>query len=282
VTGPVFDELRQALSRPAPWERVTTEILWTDEHISARMLDFHLNPDVTPASRPPEMIDRSVAWIEERVGLRGRRVIDLGCGPGLYTTRFARAGARVTGVDFSSRSLAHARRVAGDEGLAIDYVQADYRAWVPQGSADLVTLIYCDYCALPPADRASLLRRIRDCLADDGALLFDVVAPAAFANKEESTLVAEDLMDGFWAPSPYVGLLRSFRYDDLRLGLDRYTICTPERTFEVCNWLQYFDVGALTAELGAAGLRVVSTHGDVAGAPFDADAEEFAVIAAAD
>lgn len=52
------------------------------------MLDVHLNPNIEAASRKPEMIDRSVKWMIETLGLKaGDIVLDLGCGPGLYASR---------------------------------------------------------------------------------------------------------------------------------------------------------------------------------------------------
>jgi SAM-dependent methyltransferase len=58
---------------------------------------------------------------------RGRRVLEIGCGIGTDTMNFARAGAQVTAVDLSSRSLDLARQRAGVFGLQdqIRFVEAD-------------------------------------------------------------------------------------------------------------------------------------------------------------
>jgi len=57
----------------------------------------------------------------------GRRVLEIGCGLGTETMSFARAGARVTAVDLSSRSLELARQRAEVFGLQdrITFVEAD-------------------------------------------------------------------------------------------------------------------------------------------------------------
>jgi SAM-dependent methyltransferase len=210
----------------------------------------------------------------------GKRVIDFGCGPGLYTTGLAERGVAVTGIDFSKRSLEHARGLASRAGLEIDYIEMDYRGYRAAGLADLVTVIYCDLCALAPADRHALLCTFRDLISGGGHLLLDVVSRVAFARKQETTLFAEQLMDGFWSAEPYFGLLRSFRYEADHIGLDRYTIFEPGRSWEVYNWLQYFCPTDLETEFAAAGLHIVETLSNVCGDPYDEDAEEFAVIAA--
>src|SRR5271170_3788689 len=58
---------------------------------------------------------------------RGKRVLEIGCGIGTDTINFARAGAHVTAVDLSEKSLEMARRRAEVFGLAdrIHFFQAD-------------------------------------------------------------------------------------------------------------------------------------------------------------
>ena len=99
-------------ARPAPFAP-GEEHFWDDPHISAQMLAAHLDPDTDAASRRPETIEHTVDWIVATLELApGMRVLDLGCGPGLYATRLARYGLRVTGVDCSRRSIGYAQRSA--------------------------------------------------------------------------------------------------------------------------------------------------------------------------
>lgn len=51
---------------------------------------------------------------------RGKTVLEVGCGVGIDLVRFARAGARVTGVDLSSVSISLARKNFEQNGLAAD------------------------------------------------------------------------------------------------------------------------------------------------------------------
>jgi len=54
-------------------------------------------------------------------GVKGKHVIDIGCGGGLVSEGLARMGARVTGIDLADKALAVAKLHALDEGIHIDY-----------------------------------------------------------------------------------------------------------------------------------------------------------------
>lgn len=278
-TLPLFSALESISDKPRPYSVYTARDLWADEHTSERMLAFHLNGDIDVSSRRTSFIDQSVHWMREHFQLSGdRRIIDFGCGPGLYTSRFARLGADVSGVDFSSRSIEFAREYARRERLGVTYMEADYLGFQPDGSFDLVTMIMCDFCALSPAQRATMLGKFAGILSDRGRVVLDVYSLVAFADKQEGLTCERNQLDGFWAADPYFGFLASFKYEDEKVSLDKYTIVEMHRQREIYNWLQYFTPESLEREARAAGLQVAELYGDVAGNPYDADAPEFAVV----
>lgn len=271
--------LTVALARPELWSRYTAAGLWADPHIATQMLGFHLNPDTELASRNPDFMRSSVEWIIDRFGVRkGTRVLDLGCGPGLYTTPLARAGADVSGIDFSSNSIEHARATAEREGLSIEYVHADYLEYAPGGKFDLITFIYWDLAPLNPSQRASLLTMCRNALADGGSMFLDVPSADYFESVVEATSIELSEYAGFWSPEEHFLVKATHRYEEERVSLDKYTIVERNRTREIYNWLQSFTPESLERELAEAGLEVVELLGDVAGGPHDPDANQFAAV----
>jgi 2-polyprenyl-3-methyl-5-hydroxy-6-metoxy-1,4-benzoquinol methylase len=93
----MMDKLFRLLRKPALWQR-SAEPFWNDEHISKGMLEAHLNPDWDAASRKHEFIDRSVEWLSSAIPA-GSKILDLGCGPGLYAKRLSDMGYDVSGMD---------------------------------------------------------------------------------------------------------------------------------------------------------------------------------------
>jgi SAM-dependent methyltransferase len=273
-----MDELVTTGARPAPFAAYTTPEFWDDPHISGQMLALHLDPNAVPASRPHSFINRSVGWIVETVR-RHEHVLDLGCGPGLYACELARRGSTVTGLDVSRRSIEHAQCVADTERLPATFRLANYLEDDLGSGYDLALLIYEDYCALSPAQRVLLLRRVHDTLDPGGSIVFDVTASTRFDQVREGVVREPDLMDGFWAPRPYEGMHETWKYPDLRLILDRYTITRNEQVRVYWNWMHCLTPNAVTNELAAAGLDLTGLYGDVAGAAFSAESATFAVIA---
>lgn len=61
-------------------------------------------------------------YIEARCsGLKGKRVLDIGCGAGLLSEALARAGAQVTGIDLAEDAIGIAREHAAAQTLEIEY-----------------------------------------------------------------------------------------------------------------------------------------------------------------
>ncbi len=276
----MFNKLKEINSRPAPFSVYTAQELWANEHTSMKMLTYHLNESLDLSSRNKGFIGRSVEWIVSRFGIgEDFCVADFGCGPGLYTTPFAESGADVTGIDFSERSIRYAGDVAARKGLDIDYVLMNYLEFETEKRFDLITMIFCDFCALSPAQRKVLLGKFHQFLKPGGSVLLDVHSLNMYNNREEAATFERNQMDHFWSEDEYFAFLNLFKYEDEKVTLDKYTIIEESRTRVIYNWLQYFSRDSLRNELEENGFRVDAFYSDVAGAPFSEDSLDIAVVA---
>ncbi|MEY2632923.1 MAG: 3-demethylubiquinone-9 3-methyltransferase [Pseudomonadota bacterium] len=82
-------------------------------------------------------------WIDRHVGLKGKRVLDVGCGGGLLSEGMASRGASVTGIDLSEKALGVARLHLLESGQQVDYrlIAAEDFAAEQAGSFDTVTCL---------------------------------------------------------------------------------------------------------------------------------------------
>jgi hypothetical protein len=106
-----------------------------------------------------------------------------------------------------------------------------------------------------------------------------VYSLSAFEQREEAATYEVNQLNGFWSPNKYYGFLNTFKYDEEKVVLDKYTIIESERTRQVYNWLQYFAPEDLEREFVEAGFSVIGLYSDVAGTPYDRESSEFALIA---
>jgi hypothetical protein len=137
----------------------------------------------------------------------------------------------------------------------------------------------CDFCALSPTQRKGLLCKFHKILKPSGSVLLDVYSLSAYEQKEEVATYEVNQLNGFWSPNKYYGFLNTFKYDEDKVALDKYTIIEIDRTRTVYNWLQYFAPEELEREFKETGFSVKGLYSDVAGAPYDGKLAEFAIIA---
>lgn len=276
----MFKDLKEINSRPAPFQFYTADELWANEHTSKQMLEYHLNEAIDVSSRNKRFIERSAEWIVSHFGVGEKTTIaDFGCGPGLYTTRFAERGAAVTGIDFSENSLKYAKQVAEQKGLKVNYVHTNYLNFETTHRFDLITMIMCDFCALSPEQRKTMISKFSSLLKPGGSVLLDVYSLNSFNQKEESATYELNQLNGFWSPDDYYCFVNTFKYEKEKVTLDKYTIIEASQTRIVYNWLQHFSKESLRKEFENNGLEVEGFYSNVAGGAFEPDSLEFALVA---
>jgi 2-polyprenyl-3-methyl-5-hydroxy-6-metoxy-1,4-benzoquinol methylase len=272
-------DLLRKLQKPEPFAKSTAPF-WDDPYISEQMLKAHLDPDRDLASRKHDTIDRSVEWIVENLGLqRGNRILDLGCGPGLYCTRFAEKALIVTGIDYSKRSIQYAKEYAASNKMEIEYIYKDYLTIDYNNVFDLVTLIYCDFGVLSDRDRDSLLCRVHKSMKPGGYFLFDVCTPKYHDSvKEERTWKYEE--KGFWRPIPYLLLTEKIKYPKQSVLLTQYFVYAGNSDFDIYRiWDHAYTKDSISKALSDARFDDMQFYGDITGREYSDDLETMGIVA---
>jgi SAM-dependent methyltransferase len=136
----------------------------------------------------PRHLSRVVRFDQPRLGdLTGLRGVHLQCHIGTDTLSLARLGATMSGLDFSSESLVHARRLAEAAGREIDYVEADVYDAVEVLGRECFDLVYTGVgalCWLP--DVARWARVVAGLLRPGGRLFIREGHPVLWALDEEA------------------------------------------------------------------------------------------------
>ncbi|MCJ2165951.1 MULTISPECIES: class I SAM-dependent methyltransferase [unclassified Pseudodesulfovibrio] len=201
------------------------KIPWNDPAFSGRILAEHLSQDHHLASRKLDVIESQVAWINANV-LTGvsASILDLGCGPGLYSRCLAGVSHRYVGLDFSPASIDHARQEFGVPGRCEfrlgDVVEADLG-----GPFDLVMMLYGELNVFSPDQCRRILVKAFEALAPGGRLLVErqrVHAVQAVGQGVNTWTRAES--GGLFAEAPYVCLTENHWFQEEGVSLQCFQV----------------------------------------------------------
>jgi SAM-dependent methyltransferase len=220
----LIDMLNRA-QPPVPWDEGYT-IPWNDPGFSERMLAFHLSQETDAASRRTEKVEKGVAWIHERF-LEGRptRILDLGCGPGLYAVRFARLGHECRGIDFGPASVAYAREQSEKEGLECAFVEEDLRTADFGSGFGLAMLIFGEFNVFTPEDARKILRKAFAALDEGGVLVLEPHYLAALRDERGGSVSSwYTATEGLFMDGPHLCLEENFWHEESKAATTRFFI----------------------------------------------------------
>lgn len=237
--------------------------IWTDDYISKKMLAAHLNFDSDAASRNIITIDKTIDWIIEKIPKNGK-ILDLGCGPGLYASLLEKNGYSVTGIDISQRSISHAEKKATEENLQIEYQCIDYIKDDIGMGYDAVICIYCDFGALTADEQLLLLKKIHCALSDDGILIFDVFKTGLCDNMMEKRDWHHSDGGRFWCDRPHFLLEEVKHFIDQKVWGSRTIIIEEgQNPREYIMWDHYYTEDNIKELLFNNGFSVLSINNDL-------------------
>lgn len=268
---------------PEPWAE-GEKIPWDDPDFSARMLKEHLTQEHDRASRRREKISQHIQWIHSELldGKTGRRILDLGCGPGFYCAALARLGHTCVGVDFSPASIKHARSEAARAGLDIEYRLQDLRAGKYGQSFDLALLISGEFNVFRSSEIAEILAQASSALTPDGMLVLEVHTFEYVRELGQRSATWFSAHQGLFSDKPHLCLTERSWISDQRATVERYYIIdanTSEVTRHASTMLAY-TIDEYLSLLRDAGFASFSRHASLAGE--DGDSEEGLQVIVAD
>lgn len=214
--------------------------------------------------------------VERAIALSGVErgdALDLGCGPGRHAIALAKRGFRVTAVDLSALYLGKARARAAAEGVVVELLQADMRAFTRADTFDLALSLFTSFGYFDDAqDDARVLANLCRSLKSGGALVMCVVSKEWLAKFLQPTL-SQRLPDG---------TLRVQRHevvDDWTRIKNEWLYIKGDQTRTYEFHLRVYSGQELKTLATAAGFGEVKLHGALDGRPYGTNAERLVVVA---
>jgi SAM-dependent methyltransferase len=109
--------------------------------------------------------------------VRGKRILEIGCGGGQCAIAFAKQGAVVAAIDQSERQLDYARGLAAEEGVRVEFIEGDVTT-LPQVKSASQDAVFSAYALGYVEDIGSCLAEVSRVLTPGGAFVFSVDHPA--------------------------------------------------------------------------------------------------------
>jgi SAM-dependent methyltransferase len=154
------------------------ELVWCPENL--RESDVHLLGDV-----------------------RGRRILEVGCGSAPCARYLMANGAAVVAFDLSAGMLGYARAAAQRTGLAVPLVQADVCEMPFQDES--FDLAFSAFGAIPfVADSAGAMREVARVLRPGGLWVFAATHPMRWAFPDDPGPAGLSVIQSYFDRSPYV------------------------------------------------------------------------------
>jgi SAM-dependent methyltransferase len=233
----------------------SNEAIWTDEYISNSLLEAHLNEGHDGASRKPEKRSTIIAWINNNIKPCSK-IIDLGCGPGLYAYELGNFGHNVQGIDFNKKSINYAQDNKSINDI-VQYKYCNYLKDTIEGKYNAAMMIYCDFGALIPDEQKLLLNKINNLLNEDGLFFFDVFGKKTQINEKRNWFISKG--GDFYNKEPYF-LMEEMRFFEKEntLGTRYYLIeQMTGKIKEYIMWDQYYDEESIKEYLYINGFETI-------------------------
>lgn len=113
-------------------------------------------------------------WIDERVALAGKEVLDVGCGGGILAEAMAQRGAKVTGIDMGEAPLSVARLHQLESGVVVDYQQSTAEEFAEQ-HAERFDVVTCLEMLEHVPDPGSVIRACARLVKPGGHVFFSTI-----------------------------------------------------------------------------------------------------------
>jgi len=203
----------------------------------------------------------------------GAAVLDIACGPGRHSLELARRGFKVTAVDRTTAYLEQARQRTAEQGMTVEWVQADMREFCRPDAFDAAVNLFTAFGYFEnAADDRKVASNLFRSLRPGGALVMEMVGKEILARifrerdwheEPDGTLMLEErrLRSGWdWIENRWI-LLKGAERKEFRLAHRLYSAAELSQLLKDC------------------GFASVDVFGGLDGSPYDHTAKRLVAVA---
>lgn len=207
------------------------------------------------------------------VGSQPKHVLDLACGPGRHSVRFAKKGCSVTGIDRSNYLLKRAREYAAIESVEIEWIHQDMRDFVRENSFDLAISLFTSFGYFDQKDQDfGVLQNICKNLKPGGFFVIDLMGKERLAKAYQPTITQEYSDGGILIERPRI-------VEDWTRIHNEWMLIRGDSVHRFSFRLNIYSGQELRDLLTRAGFSNVLLYGDLSGNEYGIDASRLVAVA---
>jgi len=203
----------------------------------------------------------------------GTCILDLCCGYGRHSIPLAQRGFQVTGVDLSATQIQHAREVAENAHVHLDYHVADARKLDFQGAFDVVLNMFVSFGFFKEEhEHKQMLQGVQRALKPGGKLLLDLWNREKEIREFKPT-TCESIRD--------LIVLKEWQFVAVagRLNWKNTVIFADGKRESWEHSVRAYTVAELKALVEEVGLQFEAVYGNLAGEEYSLDSPSAIIIA---
>jgi len=217
-------ELINRNKKPVPWDN-NCQMPWNNHDFSTQVLKEHLSQEHDVLTRRMRIVKKQINWIHNYLLLeKTSKVLDLACGPGIYTNMLSEYGHKCVGIDFSPASIKYARSKSKEGKLDSEFIENDIRNVEYPGGCNLAMLTFGDFNTFAIPDAKMVLGKIRSCLKPGGKLLLEPLRFESVKSMGCKDAIWYTCPHGVFSNREYLSLEESVWYEEQNISIIEYYI----------------------------------------------------------
>lgn len=251
--------------------------IWTNNKLNSFILNSHFKNEISGGSKDSSTIQKSIDFIDKWAKhFSFNKILDLGCGPGIYCHELGKRDYKVTGIDFSKNAISYAKNHYKNDNT--NFICKDIFNFYSTQKYEVCLLIYYIYALFDKDKRMKLLKKIYSSLDNNGILILDVPSYNQFQKYQNLNFWNYFDKDNIYDLDPFILFYSIKKYEDnVLLNQSMYYFESGE-TITTYDWMQHFTKEQLKKELKSNGFKILGIYGDSNGEPFTKDSSNLSMV----
>ncbi|XPV76081.1 MAG: class I SAM-dependent methyltransferase [Desulfovibrio sp.] len=273
INSQLISALNTSLDTNNLWEG-SHKIPWNDPEFSRRMLREHLSQDHDLASRRSETIAVQCQWLLAHKLQSEDRILDLGCGPGLYAEHLGK-DCQYCGIDFSPASIQYATQTYAVP-QQVSFALGDLCTSSFGSGYDLAMMLFGELNVFSPVAARTILAKAYAALNKGGELVLELHNYNA-VKSSGSGQGWYGASTGLFSERPHLCLSQNYWVEEKKTSIQLFHVLeNGENTVKTYrSTMQAYTIEEYEKLLLSVGFSKVQQHSDWPG-----DAEHHVVLSA--